>query len=97
MTIAIEALASPGPSTAATAIASRIGGKETVTSTSRMMMLSFQPPKKPASAPRVEPMTTAQATTTKAIGIDQIAPYIVRAKTSRPSASVPSQCSPDGG
>ena len=43
-TIAIAALPRPGPSEAATAIASRIGGKESVMSTSRMIAAPIRPP-----------------------------------------------------
>jgi hypothetical protein len=97
MTMAIAALPRPGPSAAVTAMASRIGGNESVTSTSRMMMLSTRPPTKPAIAPSVPPMTTAQKITSAAIGKEWRTPYSVRVSTSRPSASVPSQCEAFGG
>ena len=45
--------AGPGRARRSTAMASRIGGKDSVTSTSRMMAASTRPPTKPAIAPSV--------------------------------------------
>ena len=79
------------------AIASNIGGNDRVTSTSRMITVSANPPRNPASAPKVAPIAKAIATTVTAMGNEWRAPCRVRLRTSRPSASVPSQCSQLGG
>src|ERR1700733_13780157 len=97
MIMAIVALVSPGPIDAATAIASSTAGSESVISTARMIMASTMPPRKPAIAPSALPTPAPASTTTTEIGSDCCAPNSVRVNTSRPRASVPSQCSALGG
>ena len=65
-------------------------------STTRMMMVSTQRPKKPARPPRITPMRVSRMTTTKPIMSEMRPPYIMRARISMPSPSVPNQCSAEG-
>ena len=55
-------------------MASSTGGKESVTSTARMMAESASPPKKPAMAPSVTPMKAPTSTTMTAMGMEWEAP-----------------------
>src|SRR3954454_22675632 len=97
MTIAKKALRRPDPSAAATAMARKIGGKASVTSTQRIRTLSVRPPKNPAIDPTIVPIVTAERMTATDTGSVCLAPYSTRVNTSRLSASVPNQWSPLGG
>jgi hypothetical protein len=55
MAMAIIALVRPGPSTATSTSASSSEGKARITSITRMMTVSTQPPKNPASRPEDDP------------------------------------------
>ncbi len=83
----------PGPKNAANAIASKIPGNER-NALIRMMLTkrSSHPPKYPASAPMASPISPAPKTTLTLTSMETRAPYTTRAKTSRPSSSVPIQC-----
>ena len=90
------ALRSSGPSAAATAMARMIPGNANTRSAIRMMTESTKPAKKPAMAPRVEPIIIATATRSAAKGSERRAPYRTRLNTSRPSSSVPNKYTCDG-
>ena len=62
----------------------------------RIITASTARPKKPAAAPRAEPMVMATSTRRTARGIDRRAPYRTRENTSRPSSSVPNRYRCDG-
>ena len=61
-----------------------------------MRLLSILPPKYPAAAPSIVPMTSAMAVAPMPTASETRPPYSVRAKISRPASSVPNQCSADG-
>ena len=90
------ALRSYAPSAAATAKARMMPGKANTTSAIRIMTESTEPAKKPAMAPRVEPIIMATATRRAAKGSERRAPYRTRLNTSRPSSSVPNRYRCDG-
>ena len=79
------------------AMASSRGGKLRNTSVRRMMTLSTQPPMLPATAPRGTPISRLRPTAPRAERSDTRAPKTTRLKMSRPSSSVPIQCSALGG
>ena len=66
-------------------------------STVRVTSVSTAPPAKPASAPSATPRSTRTADAPSPSPSAVRAPCTVRAKTSRPSASVPSGCPCDSG
>ena len=78
---------------------SRIGipGRQMKTSTTRIMTISTQPPKKPARPPKMTPSSVSRKTTRNASVSDTRPPYIKRTSTSIRLLSVPSGCSADGG
>ena len=97
MPMAMMELTMPAPNTAVIMIAERMAGKAKVKSDSRMMSSSTHPrlaaASKPSAVPMVNPMPTA-ITPTK---IELRAPTSNSEETSRPKASVPSQCCRVGG
>ena len=94
--MASMALVSPGPKMEITMMASRIGGKASRMSTKRMSSRSTQPPKKPDTAPVGRPISVPMPTEIRPMVSEMRAPKRQREKTSRPSGSVPNQCSADG-
>src|SRR5712692_7243347 len=91
------ALVRLGPSAPAIAIARIRAGKARKTSVRRMSASSTRPPLYPATSPTTVPKTPADATTTTPMMSEIRAPYRIRLAMSRPSESVPSQWSGDGG
>ena len=83
--IAITALVSEGPKTAASMIANKSAGKAKPKSASRITPSSTQPPKAEASRPRATPMLPPRNTATSATVIELRAAAISCATTSRPS------------
>src|SRR6218665_1526172 len=71
--------------------ATRMGGKESITSHSRISTASIQPPRKPASRPRDTPSATDSSTETMPTTSEMRAPYISAERMSRPCSSVPSR------
>jgi len=90
MPTAKRTLISPGPVSATIASAKRMLGNASMMSISRMITVSAQPPRKPATAPSSEPIRMASDTELKPINSDTRAPYNIRLSWSRPSWSVPS-------
>ena len=85
-----------GPSTATSAIASRMPGNASSTSIIRPSASSTHPPAYPATAPTIVP-TVAEIDTTASPTISEIrAPMSRRARMSRPSSSRPNGCCQDG-
>jgi hypothetical protein len=83
------------PSTATSAIASRMSGNDIMASTTRMIGPSSRR-KYPAASPSTTPQATEIATTSAPIMSEYRAPKITRENTSRPSSSVPNQCAARG-
>ena len=65
---------SPSPNAAVIAIARRIDGNASTTSTTRMSASSTRPPAYPATAPTMPPTTVATTITPSAAGIEMRAP-----------------------
>src|SRR3989338_5907265 len=78
-----------GPSTAMIPMASRMKGKASWASASVMMMLSAQPPRKPATMPSTEPMAPPTSTAAKPTSSDTRARWTTRERPSRRRWSVP--------
>src|SRR3954454_22097440 len=78
-------------------IASRIPGIESRTSVVRMRIASILPPRPPASAPMIIPITSAMITALTPTCRLICAPYRIRLNWSRPWRSVPMTCADDGG
>src|SRR6185503_2358072 len=95
--IAMIALVRLGPSAPAMAIARMSAGNARKTSVRRMSASATRPPAYPAMRPTIVPSAPASATTTTPMTSEMREPYRMRLSRSRPSWSVPSQCSPDGG
>ena len=70
--------------------ATRMEGKDSITSQVRMMSASTLPPKKPASKPSDTPITTERKTEAAPTSKEMRAPNIRADKMSRPWSSVPS-------
>src|SRR5262245_33968413 len=87
---------SPAPSTAPRARASTSGGNDSTASISRITSPSRRPPAYPAASPRRPPATSAMATEPSPAASDPRVPQMPRDSTSRPTLSVPSQCSASG-
>ncbi len=83
-------LFSPGPSTAAKAIASNMPGKAKNTSVICINSLSTQPPKYPAINPMATPKVKVMLVTIKATVMETCAPARMRLRISRPRSSLPS-------
>src|SRR6266550_1148999 len=90
MAIAYIALMSPGPRIATTAMASNRLGSASITSITRMMVVSSRPRKYPASKPSTTPRTSEIVTEMSPIRSDSRVPWIRRDSMSRPTGSVPS-------
>ena len=71
-------------------------GIDSMMSTMRMHTASTQPPKAPATRPSAMPNVAPMISDTTPITRDWRAPHTRRLNTSRPSWSMPSQCSADG-
>ncbi len=84
------------PSTAIIAMANRIAGSASSTSTNRISVASRQPPKNPATSPIGTPITAAIITAPAAVSSEVRAPNTTRARMSRPTSSVPNQLATDG-
>ena len=97
MPTAMSAAAWLRPRTAISAIANRMPGSASSTSTMRISSVSRQPPKKPATRPTGMPIAPAITTAPAAVSSEVRAPKMTRARMSRPSSSVPNQCAADGG
>jgi hypothetical protein len=100
LTIAIETvtLREPGPRMATTTIASRIGGKASTMSVSRISaVLSRLLSKNPAHRPSGKPIRAAIPTDRPATASEVRPPKIVRLRMSRPNWSVPKGWASDGG
>ena len=80
-----------GPSTVVIAIAKMIDGNASITSIAPMSTLSAGPRKYPAATPIAVPATMATPTATNPMATETRAPKSIRAKTSRPSLSVPNK------
>ena len=78
-----------GPSRAATKMASRIEGKVSWTSASRMRSESAQPPKYPETRPAVTPIRPARTRVETPTVMETRAPCIIWARMSCPTWSVP--------
>ena len=92
--IAMITLVTDGREMAVSAMASRMGGIDINPSVTRMMIVSAQRTK-PEITPTATPNTVASNATAKPTINDTRAPCITRANKSRPSMSVPNQCSAD--
>src|ERR1700682_5344332 len=90
MAIAYIALMSPGPRIATTAMASNRLGRASITSITRMMVVSSKPRKYPASKPSTTPSESEIVTEMSPISSDRRVPWIRRDSMSRPTGSVPS-------
>src|ERR1700738_1734214 len=90
MAIAYIALMSPGPRIATTAMASNRLGRASITSITRMMVVSSRPRKYPASKPSTTPSESEIVTEISPISSDRRVPWIRRDSMSRPTGSVPS-------
>src|SRR5215813_10805234 len=93
MALATITLARPVPRAAMMARARKMPGKAIMMSTSRMITMSGQRPTYPAHTPNAVPTRRARPTAAIWIWSEIRAPYRTRESTSRPSSSVPSQCS----
>ncbi len=96
MPIATIALTMPAPNTAVIMMAERIAGKASVKSDSRMTASSTQPRRAAASRPSAVPTTRPMPTAITPTRMEARAPTSSSEATSRPKASVPSQCAPEG-
>ena len=85
-----------GPSAAASAMVSTSEGMESITSIMRIIMASPRPPSTPDKQPSSEPIPPAITTTASPALIDCWLPASTRLNRSRPTSSVPNQCSADG-
>lgn len=88
---ASAALVVPNPRRMTTLSDSRSAGIASSTSTTRMSTSSTAPPAAPAVTPIAVPATSPTRTATRAPVTECEAPWMTRAKTSRPVASVPNQ------
>src|SRR5713226_9525108 len=79
----------PWPRTATTTNASRTLGNAIITSTTRMISRSAQPPAAPLTRPRTSPPASAITTAPRPVTRERRAPVITRLSTSRPYWSVP--------
>jgi len=77
--------------TPAMSSATKMAGKDSITSQVRMISASHLPPQKPAHSPRLTPSSTDSATELKPTNSEMRAPNISADKMSRPWSSVPSQ------
>ena len=64
--------------------ATKIGGKDSITSQMRISKVSIQPPRKPASRPSVTPISTDRITEMMPTAREMRAPYIKAERISRP-------------
>ncbi|MNR21102.1 hypothetical protein D3C85_1379820 [compost metagenome] len=96
MPIAMMALTMPAPNTAVIMIAERIAGKASVKSDRRITASSTQPRLAAASRPSAVPTTRPMPTAITPTRMDARAPTSSSEATSRPKASVPSQCVAEG-
>ena len=80
------------PIKASTTNATKISGRDTNTSTTRMAAAPARRPRKATPTPMATPSTPASATAAAATVSDTRAPCTARDSRSRPSSSVPSQC-----
>ena len=96
MPMAMIALTMPAPNTAVSMMAERMAGKASEKSVRRMMASSTQPRRAAASRPRAVPTTRPMPTAITPTRIDARAPTSSSEATSRPKASVPSQCRAEG-
>ena len=85
------------PRMATIASAKTMSGKLSITSIARMTSASNQPRRQAAITPSGTPTRNAKATPPTPTPSVARAPSRMRLKTSRPSWSVPNQCSADGG
>ena len=92
MPMAMMALTMLGPNTAVIMMASKMAGKAKVKSLRRMMTSSTQPRRADASRPRATPKTRPMPTAITPTAMELRAPTMSCESTSRPKASVPSQC-----
>jgi hypothetical protein len=87
----------PGRRAAAITIARIMGGKPFIRSVNRISRLSHTPPKKPATEPKVIPITIETRTMMTAIGREMRPPCMTQLRISRPNPSVPMGCCRLGG
>src|SRR4051794_10651262 len=87
----------PGPAIATMTAARMKLGMTWNISAKRMRRRSTLPPKKPAVAPITMPSTEAASAAAKPTAREIWMPCAIPERTSRPSSSVPSQCSAEGG
>jgi hypothetical protein len=95
--IAMIELTMPAPNTAVIMMADKMAGKANVKSASRMMASSTQPRRAEASSPRATPAPMPMPTAITPTSSELRAPASSSDATSRPKASVPSQCRAVGG
>ena len=96
MPMAMIELTMPGPKSAVSMMAESTAGKAKVKSESRITTSSTQPLRAAASVPSAVPTTRPIATAITPTRIEFLAPAMISESTSRPSASVPNQCWPEG-
>ena len=77
--------------TPAISSATRMAGKDSITSHRRISAASIQPPLKPATSPSSTPTTTEISTDTTPTTSEMREPYISADRMSRPWSSVPSR------
>ena len=68
-----------------------MGGKDSITSHTRIRKASSRPPTNPDSSPRLTPTTTDSSTEARPTNSEMRAPYISAERMSRPWSSVPSR------
>ena len=82
--MASMAFSMPPPRMPATAMASTICGKASITSARRMISVSATPPYQPASRPSTEPARKVIPTSATAEKMEVLAPISTREQTQRP-------------
>ena len=95
--MATTAFSMPGPRAAAKASAMTRRGKARKMSVTRISTVSIMPPKYPATVPMTRPTGSTMIDTRKMMVSVMRLPWTMREKMSRPSSSVPNQCSWEGG
>ncbi|CAH0326539.1 hypothetical protein SRABI106_04690 [Rahnella aquatilis] len=94
--IASMALNKLGPSAAASAMVNTSDGTDSMMSIQRIISASTTPPTTPEKQPSNEPVVPAMITTASPAATDCWLPISTRLNRSRPTSSVPNQCSAEG-
>ncbi len=97
MPMAMIEFTTPAPQTAVSMMAERIAGNANVKSARRITASSTQPRRAAASSPSAVPAVSPMPTAITPTRIELRAPTSSSEATSRPYASVPSQCAAPGG